>query len=397
MSENLAEIENCLPSPHGAADLGLYVHVPFCGTTCDFCAFHQQRPERGEVSLYLEGISLECNLAPSPRQLDTWFWGGGTPGLLNPGQLEQLGKILLSAYGSPLREWTVEMTPASVTPERLKVLRDLGVNRISMGVQSFSDQTLERLGRPHPRKRIFQAFDRLRAAGFENINIDLIFAIPGQDWIDWREDLDQFLALQAEHLSTYCLTFEEDTVLWWKLTRGEIRRDEAVEADLYLQTPLYLEERGLHRYEVSNYARPGRASLHNIGTWNMGEWIGLGPSAASQQSSSRGTNLTGLDRWIKDLRSGRRASVDRDKLSLIDLAWDALIFGLRMAGGVDLDQLAQRFHHNWSSQVLRYLKILQKEGLVESRSPRCFSLTNRGFLVVDRIGSDLLAFQVEDD
>lgn len=379
-----------LPPPSGSGPLGLYLHVPFCGTTCDFCAFHQQRPQRGDVERFIEGVVWETGLAPSPRSFDTWFWGGGTPGLLAPKQLASLGESLLRVYGPPRGEWTVEMTPASVTPGRLKVLRDLGVNRLSIGGQSFSDQTLASLGRPHPRKRIFQAFDCARKAGFTNLNIDLIFAIPGQNWAHWESDLKEFLSLGAEHLSTYCLTFEEDTVLWWKLSRGEIKRDEVVEEELYRRTPEFLAEKGYQRYEVSNYGRPGFASQHNLGTWEMGEWIGLGPSAASQQGSWRGANCFDLSEWRDDLRSGRRATAERVSLSPMDLALDALIFGLRMTKGVDLREVSRRFSISFKEDVYRYLNFLIEQKIIHNLGEERLCLTPEGFLVVDRIGSELL-------
>ncbi|MCC5788729.1 MAG: radical SAM family heme chaperone HemW [Opitutales bacterium] len=382
-----------LPPPLDGEPLGLYVHVPFCGTTCDFCAFHQQTPKKGEVRQYLELLARETLLAPLERPVDTIFIGGGTPGLLAPAQIRELGKILGEAYGLPREEWTVEMTPASATPARLAAWKDIGVTRISMGAQSFQPHYLEKLGRMQPREKIFEAFSTARRAGFENINLDLMFALPGQSWEEWEADLREVVALGPEHVSTYCLTFEEDTTLWWKLSRGEIRRDEEREIEFYRETPQWLASEGYFRYEVSNYAREGFACVHNVNTWKMGEWVGLGPSASSQQGGWRGTNRSGLDAWGEDLEGGRRASADRFPVTSLTRALDRLVFGLRMAEGVEEKVLTEilRLAENpvWGS----FWEKLQEEGLVGTRrgEGRRYHLSEEGFLLADRIGAEILA------
>lgn len=373
--------------------MGLYVHVPFCGTTCDFCAFHQQTPQKGEVRQYLDLLARETLLAPLERPLDTIFIGGGTPGLLSPGQIRELGKIILEAYGEPRQEWTVEMTPASATPARLAAWQEIGVSRLSIGAQSFQPNYLEKLGRMHPREKIFEAFATARRAGFDNINLDLMFALPGQSWDEWEADLREVVALAPEHVSTYCLTFEEDTTLWWKLSRGEIRRDEDREIEFYRKTPMWLAKEGYDRYEVSNYARGGFACVHNVNTWKMGEWVGLGPSASSQQGGWRGTNRSGLEAWGQDLAADRRATIDRLPVTPLTRAVDRLIFGLRMPGGVEekvLEKvLQQTCNPGWESLWEK----LQGEGLVIRKRGKGlrYHLSAEGFLLADRIGAEILA------
>ncbi len=203
-----------------ARPLGLYMHVPFCASTCDFCAFYQIVPTAAAVESFLAGVEAEAALVAWPGPVTTAFWGGGTPGLLAPRDLARLAEVVRARAGGALAEWTVELAPASVTPDRLAVLREAGVTRISMGVQSFQPARLESLGRKHTREQVYRAYERVRAAGFGNVNLDLMFALPGQPAEEWESDLAEAVALAPEHLSTYFLTFEEDTALWARLAAG---------------------------------------------------------------------------------------------------------------------------------------------------------------------------------
>jgi len=214
--------------------LGLYVHVPFCATTCDFCAFYQEPPSAESVRRYLDGVARECGMTQAAN-VDTIFWGGGTPGALAAKDLKKLGEIIRARFarGSAPCEWTVELAPGSVSEARLEALRDMGVTRISLGVQSFQPALLEALGRRHSPSQIYRAYERIRTAGFKNVNLDLMFALPGQDESVWLSDMREAVALAPEHLSTYCLTFEEDTALWVKLSQGKVKLYREREARLY--------------------------------------------------------------------------------------------------------------------------------------------------------------------
>ena len=216
--------------------LGLYVHVPFCASTCDFCAFYQTTPTAEGVGEFLAGVGEEAALIDWSRPVSTVFWGGGTPGLLAPAQIERLGAMVRARSGGEPPEWTVELAPASVTVERLAAFKAIGVTRISLGVQSFSPALLDGLGRQHTREQIYRAHERIRAADFASVNLDLMFALPGQDEATWKEDIRQAVALAPDHLSTYCLTFEEDTALWVKLSQGKVKLDAEREAQLYETT-----------------------------------------------------------------------------------------------------------------------------------------------------------------
>lgn len=414
------------PAPPLPPPLGLYVHVPFCARTCDFCAFYQETPTAQGIRAYLQTLRNEAALVAWDQPVTTVFFGGGTPGLLAPRDLAALcahvSELCAAAGGSggngsagrgvaALAEWTVEMAPASVTDERLAVLRDAGVTRISMGAQSFQPALLDALGRQHTREQVFRAWDRVRSAGFASVNLDLMFALPGQDEAAWLADLEQAIALAPDHLSTYCLTFEEDTKLWVKLSQGKVKLDPEHEARLYETTWARLAAAGYAQYEISNFARPGHASIHNLNTWRMHSWVGLGPSAASQHAGWRGANIADLGEWQQLVENGQRATEDRTPLTPALLMEDAAIFGLRMNEGVDFRVLARRFGAEAAAPLAALEAAAERlvaDGVAEwagdegssgtvgcpadgSRaSSRRLRLTPRGRLVADAVGAELV-------
>lgn len=377
------------PSRPETGPLGVYVHVPFCASTCDFCAFYQKQPTANEVAEFLSGVERESGLVNWPRPVTTVFWGGGTPGMLAPRDLARLAETVRARFAGSPREWTVELAPASVTDERLAVLREAGVTRVSMGVQSFQPELLDALGRQHTREQIFRAYDRIRGAGFPVVNLDLMFALPGQTAAEWAGDVREAVGLGPDHLSTYCLTFEEDTKLWLKLSQGRVKLDPEHEAALYEATWSQLADLGYVQYEVSNFARPGRECLHNLNTWRMHEWIGLGPSAASQHAGWRGANVADLEKWLAGVARGERMAEDRVALTPALLAEDALIFGLRMNAGVDVARWRARAPQAPWPEVEATLAALQEDGLL-ARTGDLVKLTTRGRLVADSVGTELM-------
>ena len=287
------------------------------------------------------------------------------------------------------------MAPASITPARLAALKDIGVTRVSMGAQSFQPALLEALGRQHTLPQVRRAYEWVRAAGFSSVNLDLIFAIPGQGLEAWRADLDAAIRLGPDHISTYCLTFEEDTALFVKLSQGRVRPDVEKEAAFYIEAWERLEAAGYVQYEVSNFARPGHHCQHNLNTWRMEEWIGLGPSAASQFGGWRGSNVADLESWLADVAAGRRALVDRVELLPRVLAEDCLIFGLRMNEGVDLPGLNARFPDVPWENVDALAGRLVDEGLALMEGGGRLRLTLRGRLVADAVGAQIMEAMAE--
>ncbi|HVU33293.1 MAG TPA: radical SAM family heme chaperone HemW [Opitutaceae bacterium] len=371
------------------------MHVPFCASTCDFCAFYQKVPTAGDVKRFFDGIEREAVLVEWNRPVTTVFWGGGTPGLLSAPDLSRLAEIVSRRCGGVPLEWTVELAPGSVTEARLSALREAGVTRVSLGVQSFQPALLDALGRHHTVEQIRRAYDRIRTVGFRSVNLDLMFALPGQTAEQWAADVREAVGLAPDHLSTYCLTFEEDTKLWVKLAQGRVKLDPEHEAALYQATWTQLADAGYAQYEVSNFARPGHACLHNLNTWRMREWVGLGPSAASQHAGWRGTNVADLDDWRARVEQGRRADESRLRLTDEQLAEDALIFGLRMNEGVNLAEWRRCAPHAPWSAVSRAIGDLAENGYA-IREGDSVRLTTRGRLVADAVGAEIMAaFELE--
>lgn len=370
--------------------LGLYCHVPFCASTCDFCNFYQEKPHRDDLERYLRIMELEFSYLPSDRKVTTVFWGGGTPGLLTASDLERLGTCLLDALSQPPEEWTVEMAPSTVKPEKIKVLRDLGVTRISMGVQSFQPELLKSLGRLHNPKQIYRAWECINQVGCLQSNLDLIFAIPNQTIEQLESDLREAARLGPTHISTYCLTFEEDTALYVKLSQGKISTDEDRELRFYERTWALLADLGFEQYEISNFAKPGGECVHNINTWKMYEWIGCGPSAASQFEEARYRRPADLDEWCHSLEQGVLPKTEFVRLDDTMLFADAVIFGLRMSRGINLNTLSRQFPNNSIRDPIQsMLHDFANQGLLELDQNQT-RLTHRGRLLCDRIGRHLL-------
>lgn len=372
--------------------LGVYCHVPFCASSCDFCAFYQEKPRREDLDRYLDAMDLEFAQLPQGRVVDTVFWGGGTPGLLPAKDLERMGRSLLARLPTPPQEWTIEMAPSTVKADKLSVLRELGVTRISMGVQSFDAKLLESLGRLHRPKQIYKAWELIQAAQFPQVNLDLMFALPNQTLGGWEADLREAARLGPDHLSTYCLTFEEDTALYVKLSEGKVQMDEARELSFYERGWSLLEELGYQQYEVSNFAREVTSQCsHNLNTWRMYEWIGCGPSAASQFGRERYQRTANLQLWIEGMQDSPIAA--REELTQLDdrmLFFDAVIFGLRMNRGIDWCELQRRFPSAGPLDSLEaLLQQFVREGLVRCQAQQ-YTLSPKGRLLADGIGSACL-------
>ena len=325
--------------------LGVYVHVPFCSSTCDFCAFYQERPSKKKIESYFISLEKEMQQVELSRAVDTVFIGGGTPGLLKPDELARLCSLIneLGLKESP--EWTIELAPNEVTPEKLSTLKEYGTNRISLGVQTFDPELMNELGRKHGPEKVYHAYDMIREKDFASVNLDLIFGMPGQSMQMWEADMKEAVKLKPNHLSTYCLTFEEDTALYYRLAKGDLSIDPEKEATFYELAWEFLPSNGYKQYEISNFAMDGFASIHNLNTWRMNEWIGFGPSACSQFKNKRWKNPSNLEKWSAGVENGfsRNDYEDFSNLSSHTLAEDAILFGLRMNEGINLDQIFDSF------------------------------------------------------
>ena len=318
-----------------AADpvVSLYVHVPFCAQKCVYCAFYSEASSGELVNRYVGALVREIELVADDLKPRTVFFGGGTPSLLNLRQWEQILRAMerLGLLGA--QEFTVECNPATVSADKAKLFLDFGINRISMGVQSLDEKLLDRLGRIHSREMVFKSFDTLRRAGFENINLDLMFAIPTQTMDIWRATLNEAMAMQSEHLSSYEVIYEDDTPLFDQLQAGEFSVDEDLACEMYEELIVRSANAGFHQYEIANFARdtksihpsnhpsiPSHACKHNVNYWRGGSYYGLGPSATGYVRGVRTKNWSNTQLYCDQLEKGRRAIESSEELSPLRLA-----------------------------------------------------------------------------
>ena len=327
----------------------LYLHVPFCARKCAYCAFYSEAADGATINRYLAALARELEMVAPDLKPRTVFFGGGTPSLLNLRQWEKIFGTMdrLGLLGAA--EWTVECNPATVTADKAKQLRAHGVNRISLGVQSLDEPLLERLGRIHTRGQVFKAFDALRQAGFDNLNVDLMFALPGQTMDTWRATLDEALALGSEHLSSYEVIYEEDAPLFAQLRAGQFAVDEDLACAMYKEWLDRAAAAGFRPYEIANLARhrgaspdagapadpeiPDRACQHNVNYWRGGAFHGVGPSATSYIGGVRTKNWSNTALYCEHLEQGRRPVESSEQLSPLARAGETAAFGLRMAAG----------------------------------------------------------------
>ena len=298
----------------------LYVHVPFCAAKCEYCAFYSEPGRESQMDDYVDAVVRELDAltgpapAPATRPValrpTTIFFGGGTPSLLPVTTMRRLLESLRARVPlDDLQEWTIECNPATVSAEKARLYREFGVNRLSLGVQAFDDAVLKTLGRIHSARQAVQSYAALRRAGFDNLNLDLMFALPGQSLEQFRAALDQAVALEPEHLSVYCLTFEEDTKFWSLFTNGRLAPDADVERAMFELAVDRLRQAGYRHYEISNFAKPGRECAHNRAYWEGRDYLGLGPSACSTVGTRRWQNVADLDRYLAAFR-GRNVPAD---------------------------------------------------------------------------------------
>jgi len=378
----------------------LYVHVPFCARKCLYCAFYSEPAPAAIRERYVAALIRELERVAPNLQPRTVFFGGGTPSLLSHRQWRQVFTALARLGLSGATECTVECNPATVTADTARLWRDQGVNRVSLGVQSLAAHLLERLGRVHTRQQVFASFDCLRAAGFDNINLDLLFAIPGQTLPDWRATLREALALGSEHLSCYELIYEEDTPLFAQLAAGAFRPDEDLACAMYDELLERAAQAGFRQYEIANFARqscraetssapappanqlPAFACQHNVNYWRGGDFFGVGPSATSYVRGVRTKNVSDTRRYCESLEAGRRPLAEREALPPLARAGETAAFGLRMVAGWPFDEFQRvtgfDLRREWAAEMQQLVQ--RGWGL---REPSGFRLTAAGLRFAD--------------
>ncbi len=363
----------------------LYFHIPFCAQICPYCAFYKHTPGKLANAAFVAALLAEVDACSKEFEITpkTLYFGGGTPTLLSRKHLDCLLEGLHERLDlSAVEEWTFEANPATFNIAKAALLRDQGVNRISLGVQSWHTETLKLLGREHSPEEAKDAFSILREAGFDQLNIDLMFSVPGQSLTQWEADLDQAIALQPEHISAYNLTYEEDTDFFKQLQAGRFREDSDEDALQFHLAIDKLETAGYHHYEISNYAQPGAKSKHNQAYWSGRDYLGIGPGAVSTIALRRWKNVADTAAYVSQLREeGRSEKDEREVLTPDQKRMESIALQLRTVDGVSLDVV------DMNGTVER--RMLLEEGLISESEGRVM-LTEKGKPLADTVALELI-------
>ncbi|MCP4581547.1 MAG: radical SAM family heme chaperone HemW [candidate division Zixibacteria bacterium] len=367
---------------------GIYIHVPFCMAKCQYCDFYSivgnETTVDGFAGALLSEIEILGRSKWKERVYNTIYFGGGTPPLLGD---KNISRVLQSIRGrfniSPRSEIAMEINPETSSPEFFQALREFGLNRLSIGVQSFDNDQLQILGRIHSVNSAVEAIDNAFAAGFENISLDLIFGIPGQSIESWRATLDQAIAKNPTHISAYGLTIEKGTPYHKMVDSGELALvDDDNQAEMYSATNEMLSSAGYKRYEVSNFAKPGFECRHNFKYWRDDKYVGLGPSAHSYDGEKRTANQKNLDKYIANLGKGKLPISFRETLTDKQRAEEWLLLGLRLAEGIDYNLAKEVINDQVKTDFI-------KQGYLRKKLNK-IALTDKGFLMADEIIVKLL-------
>ena len=371
---------------------GLYIHIPFCSSRCVYCGFYSttalELRERyvdavcKEIVLRSEGLEMRGE----KPQIGTIYLGGGTPSQLS---IKQMERIFSACYiynkVEDTAEITIEANPDDINLDFAKSLRDLGINRVSMGVQTFNDERLKFLHRRHQASQVPQAVETLLKAGFRNISIDLMYGFPNQTLDEWKTDIEKALELDVEHISTYCLMYEEGTALYKLLEQGKVTEiDEELEREMYYTLINRLESAGYEHYELSNFARKGYRSRHNSSYWRGIPYIGIGAAAHSYDIKTRSWNIADINKYIAAMEQGKRL-YDEEVIDADTRYNDAITVELRTKEGLDLTTLSQDQRQYCIANAQRHL-----DAHLLKLQDNHLALTKEGLFVSDMVMSDLM-------
>ena len=402
-----------MPESPSAPITSLYIHVPFCAHKCEYCAFYSVASSGELINRYVAALARELEMVAADLKPRTIFFGGGTPSILNLRQWETILRAMEKLNLLGAEEFTVECNPATVSADKAKLLRDFGVNRSSMGVQSLDEKLLERLGRVHSREQAFKSFDILRHAGFDNLNLDLMLAIPTQTVEIWRDTLNEAMAMQSEHLSSYEVIYEDDTPLFEQLKAGEFSVDENLACEMYEELISRATAAGFRQYEIANFARdqrgsnaecrmtngtsetslhssfvirhseiPAFACKHNVNYWRGGSYYGLGPSATGYVRGVRTKNWSNTQLYCEQLEKGKRAIESSEELSPLRRAGEIAAFGLRMNAGWPFADFRRAANFDLQNEWAQEMEQLVARGWA-ARDAERFQLTSQGLRFAD--------------
>lgn len=366
-----------------------YVHIPFCTQICYYCDFSKVFIKNQPVDAYLQALIREFE-SYKIEQLRTLYIGGGTPTAISAEQLDYLLSHLTKNLDlSQLEEFTIEANPGDLTPDKIAVLEKSAVNRISLGVQTFNDKQLKRIGRSHNEAQIYESIDSLKAAGFDNISIDLIYALPGQTMADVKENVAKAIALDIPHLSLYSLILEHHTVFMNKMRRGKLNLPtEDLEADMFDYIIAKLESHGFEHYEISNFTKPGRESRHNLMYWDNAEYYGVGAGASGYVDGVRYRNRGPIQHYLKGVAQGN-PRLEEEVLTKQEMMEEEFFLGLRKKEGVSISRFEEKFAENFSNRYGDIVEKLTRDGLVQVTDGR-LRMTKKGLFLGDTVAEKFI-------
>jgi oxygen-independent coproporphyrinogen III oxidase len=372
-----------------AGALGLYIHIPFCGAICAYCNFNRGLHDGTLAARYVDALERDIRQQADQARADTVYFGGGTPSLLPP---EDIGRLIAACRESFTladdAEITLETNPETVTVARMEAYASAGVNRISMGAQSFRDDELKRLGRVHDAARIRDAFARTRQAGFDNISLDLMMWLPRQTIHDWMESIDGLLELRPEHASIYLLELYPNAPLREDMARaGWSQAPEDDAADMYLRGFERLDAAGYRQYEISNVARDGRMSRHNLKYWRDGEWMAFGCGAHGTRDGRRWRVVSGTEDYIQRIQTGAGTAAEIRVLSEEERLEEMLFTGLRLSEGLPLMEIQAKFGVDVWDRYGRGLAKFVEAGVLRHEPSVRLQLTREGMLLANEVCS----------
>ena len=377
--------------------LGIYIHIPFCRSKCDYCDFYSLAGREQDMDSYQKALLAHIReTAPLARhmEVDTVYFGGGTPSYYGAKRLKELLALIKKQFRVRKdAEITVEGNPDSVDTKLLTALRKAGFNRLSLGVQSACDELLRCVHRPHDFQQTKDAVAAARKSGFSNLSLDLIYGLPGQDMAGWQQTLEQVLALEPEHLSCYGLKVEEGTPLHRRVAGGETLPDDDLQADMYLWTVDRLERAGYHQYEISNFARDGRHSLHNLRYWLTRPYIGFGPGAHSDFGGRRYSFVRDLDRYMDGVLHGGNIIDSSDLIPDRERCGEYLMLRLRTTRGIEEWEYRRSYFMNFDPIEQKLLSYEQHGWAIQENGR--WRLTPKGFLLSNQLIGELMDVQEE--
>ena len=372
---------------------GIYIHIPFCTEKCIYCDFYSLTKHENQIDAFVERLCKEIRIKSSiidlKWKIDTIFIGGGTPSLLEPFHIEKIIKNLDNTFNlNYLNEFTIEANPSEFNIKKMKAFKELGINRVSFGFQSLNNEILKFLTRWHTSEDCIRAYNNARIAGFENINVDMIYGIPNQSIFQWKKDLNHIIDLNPEHISAYSLTVEKNTPLHTYVSSNKIiMPQEKIDIDMYAYTMETLNNGHYKQYEISNYSQKGKRCKHNLHYWKREPYLAFGPSAHGYYDNKRYWNIRNLNQYIKKIDSNQLPIDDLEILNEENIFNEMIINGLRISDGINISKIKSKF----SKQTYKCLtsKVNDWSSHIEKSNEK-IKLTKKGYFIADEITLDLM-------